>query len=376
MEVGDAVAPLHEGTTRDDPGDLAVGHHEPLRLAEARAEQRHRARATATRSGPTRPARRWTSTRSSTRSTRRRARVCATSSAGRAPSTTARGVEAGESIEYFAPVPGEHLAADPGAGARPAGARAVRAGRRRHGVGDRLPPRRPHRPREQHELGDARDRRRERRAPARARAAAGHPAQGQHHLREPAHTLDDLDMLVDESKPATKELAPFFRALRPLVHDARPTIADLRDLIRSPGPNNDLIELTAQAAAARGAHRERVPARDPDPRPLRPRDLVRAALHPGPVGMAHRVRPGGGVLRRERALRARPAGVRSHGARPRRVHAERHLPLGSPELLRPRTAAPTARAAPRSPRPTARLPGSSNGCEPTATPNSEDPPGP
>ena len=59
-------------------------------------------------------------------------------------------------------------------------------------------------------------------------------------------TLDDLDKLVNESKPNTKELAPFFRALRPLVREARPTIADLSDLIRSPGPNNDLIELTAK----------------------------------------------------------------------------------------------------------------------------------
>jgi len=60
------------------------------------------------------------------------------------------------------------------------------------------------------------------------------------------NTLDDLDKLVDESKPNTKQLAPFFRALRPLVHDARPTIADLNELIRTPGPNNDLIELTAK----------------------------------------------------------------------------------------------------------------------------------
>jgi len=60
------------------------------------------------------------------------------------------------------------------------------------------------------------------------------------------NTLDDLDKLVDESKPNTKQLAPFFRALRPLVHDARPTIADLNELIRTPGANNDLIELTAK----------------------------------------------------------------------------------------------------------------------------------
>jgi phospholipid/cholesterol/gamma-HCH transport system substrate-binding protein len=59
-------------------------------------------------------------------------------------------------------------------------------------------------------------------------------------------TLDELELLVDESKPATRKLAPFFRELRPLVHDARPTIADLRALIRQPGPDNDLIELTAQ----------------------------------------------------------------------------------------------------------------------------------
>ncbi|HEX6651926.1 MAG TPA: MlaD family protein [Thermoleophilaceae bacterium] len=59
-------------------------------------------------------------------------------------------------------------------------------------------------------------------------------------------TLDDLDQLTAVSKPNTKELAPFLRALRPLVHDARPTIADLALLIRAPGQNNDLIELTAK----------------------------------------------------------------------------------------------------------------------------------
>ncbi len=56
-------------------------------------------------------------------------------------------------------------------------------------------------------------------------------------------TLDDLDVLVNESKPATRELEPFFRELRPLVRDARPTVSDLRTLIRRPGEENDLIEL-------------------------------------------------------------------------------------------------------------------------------------
>jgi phospholipid/cholesterol/gamma-HCH transport system substrate-binding protein len=58
--------------------------------------------------------------------------------------------------------------------------------------------------------------------------------------------LEDVDELVRESKPNTKELDTFFARLRPLVADARPTIRDLRELIRTPGKNNDLIELTAK----------------------------------------------------------------------------------------------------------------------------------
>jgi phospholipid/cholesterol/gamma-HCH transport system substrate-binding protein len=57
-------------------------------------------------------------------------------------------------------------------------------------------------------------------------------------------TLDDLDVLVAESKPATRELAPFLRVLRPLVERAEPTIRDLRTAIRRPGADNDLVELT------------------------------------------------------------------------------------------------------------------------------------
>lgn len=57
-------------------------------------------------------------------------------------------------------------------------------------------------------------------------------------------TLDDLDVLVAESKPATRKLAPFLRQLRPLVADARPTIRDLRRLVRRSGPDNDLLDAT------------------------------------------------------------------------------------------------------------------------------------
>jgi phospholipid/cholesterol/gamma-HCH transport system substrate-binding protein len=60
-------------------------------------------------------------------------------------------------------------------------------------------------------------------------------------------TLTDLDVLVAESKPATKDLARFLRELRPLVSAARPTIRDLRLAIRRPGDDNDLVELTRKA---------------------------------------------------------------------------------------------------------------------------------
>ena len=56
-------------------------------------------------------------------------------------------------------------------------------------------------------------------------------------------TLNDLDTLVNASKPATKNLAPFFGALRPLIQQATPTVKDLRFLIRRSGSNNDLVEL-------------------------------------------------------------------------------------------------------------------------------------
>ena len=58
--------------------------------------------------------------------------------------------------------------------------------------------------------------------------------------------LNDVDQLVRESKPNTKELDTFFARLRPLVADSRPTIRNLRTLIRAPGKNNDLIELTSK----------------------------------------------------------------------------------------------------------------------------------
>jgi phospholipid/cholesterol/gamma-HCH transport system substrate-binding protein len=75
------------------------------------------------------------------------------------------------------------------------------------------------------------------------------------------------------------------------VHDARPTIADLRELIRRPGPNNDLIELTAKqprlaeltATCSRArSGRSTAPSRWSSTRAATPR----------PHRLAHEVRPG------------------------------------------------------------------------------------
>ena len=63
--------------------------------------------------------------------------------------------------------------------------------------------------------------------------------------------LDDLDPLVDASKPVAKKLRPFVRALRPLAIDARPTLRNLSALIQRAGGANDLVELTNSTIAVR-----------------------------------------------------------------------------------------------------------------------------
>jgi phospholipid/cholesterol/gamma-HCH transport system substrate-binding protein len=64
-------------------------------------------------------------------------------------------------------------------------------------------------------------------------------------------TLDDLQPLVDESKPVAKKLVPFLAELRPFAQGAQPTIHNLAALLRAPGPNNDLVELTQDGIAVR-----------------------------------------------------------------------------------------------------------------------------
>jgi phospholipid/cholesterol/gamma-HCH transport system substrate-binding protein len=57
-------------------------------------------------------------------------------------------------------------------------------------------------------------------------------------------TLDDLDPLVNASKPVVRKLQPFTHQLRGFATDAVPAINDLEHIVRRKGPDNDLIELT------------------------------------------------------------------------------------------------------------------------------------
>ena len=55
--------------------------------------------------------------------------------------------------------------------------------------------------------------------------------------------LDELDPLVDASKPVAPRLERLLQDLRPFARDARPTVRDLSDIVRRPGAGNDLVEL-------------------------------------------------------------------------------------------------------------------------------------
>jgi phospholipid/cholesterol/gamma-HCH transport system substrate-binding protein len=72
-------------------------------------------------------------------------------------------------------------------------------------------------------------------------------------------TLDDLDPLVNASKPVADRLGPFFSVFRKAANGAVPTISDLDAIVRKPGQDNDLVELTrsqvplAKAAVGSGA---------------------------------------------------------------------------------------------------------------------------
>jgi phospholipid/cholesterol/gamma-HCH transport system substrate-binding protein len=65
--------------------------------------------------------------------------------------------------------------------------------------------------------------------------------------------LDDVDQLVETSKPATENLAPFLRDLRPVAEKAVPVIADLAGTVDVPGESNDLTDALQQMPALQRA---------------------------------------------------------------------------------------------------------------------------
>lgn len=56
--------------------------------------------------------------------------------------------------------------------------------------------------------------------------------------------LDDVDPLVDASKPAAIKLQPFFAELRTAAKNLVPTVRDLDKVVKDPGKRNDLVDLT------------------------------------------------------------------------------------------------------------------------------------
>ena len=128
-------------------------------------------------------------------------------------------------------------------------------------------------------------------------------------------TLDDLDPLVAESKPATKDLAPFLRELRPLIEDAEPTINDLSNAVRRPGTDNDLVEATRKLPALPEGRQPGVQERHRGAAQGPARARVRAALHPRARRLVPRLRRRRRQLRRQRPLRAHPADLQRLPAR-------------------------------------------------------------
>ena len=55
--------------------------------------------------------------------------------------------------------------------------------------------------------------------------------------------LDDVDPLVEASRPAARELQPFLAELRAAADDAVPTVRDLQLVIKKKGRDNDLVDL-------------------------------------------------------------------------------------------------------------------------------------
>jgi phospholipid/cholesterol/gamma-HCH transport system substrate-binding protein len=57
--------------------------------------------------------------------------------------------------------------------------------------------------------------------------------------------LDDVQPLINYTRPVARKLKPFTKRLRGFAQDAVPTVQNLNGIIKAHGPANDLIELTS-----------------------------------------------------------------------------------------------------------------------------------
>ena len=133
--------------------------------------------------------------------------------------------------------------------------------------------------------------------------------------------LDDLDPLVETAKPATKNLAPFLSELRPVLSKAVPVFKNLRLSASRKGFANDTAEALTLPAAGPGTRVDRLPARRNGHRSLPADAELRPQLHPGHLQRLRQTRPDHRLLRRQRPLRARPAGLQHLQAQRRKRRA-------------------------------------------------------
>ena len=365
IAVEEPYAPLHEGTTAVIRGDLAVGRRQPLHRA-------HAGRRTATPScprarrhrRPTRRRRSSTSTSSSTRWTRRRARACRTSSRASATWYDGRGDAGQRRRRSTSPVAvGDAQGCVERAHRRPAGAQGASCVDTSQVVDGARPSAATTSP------TSSRTRtRRSARSPTRTTALAEALdclpqtlRRGNTTFVNLRATLDDLDVLVAASKPATKNLAPFLRELRPLVQRGAPD--DRRPAqLRAPARRRQRPHRPAEQLA--GARAGGV---------ARPSRASIKALKQG----ARRCSRSSGPTRRTSSAgsatsaRAPPTTTptatspasgrsstpsRSRPARPNGALTPSRPPSACPACRQTRRPSRAARAAPRRPRPTARAP--------------------
>jgi phospholipid/cholesterol/gamma-HCH transport system substrate-binding protein len=72
--------------------------------------------------------------------------------------------------------------------------------------------------------------------------------------------LAHLTPLVNATKPVAPKLQQLLTVLKPLAIDAVPTVRNLANIIRRPGPDNDLTELTSLAVPLAGATVDKIAA--------------------------------------------------------------------------------------------------------------------